>query len=115
MKYPLTPEEASILAHTSTNGRYVGEGHALMALAARGLLHDHGPQTLAGGAHYLTTTMEGRDALNEWREAQPKPPKPKRRSKHFEAWRSYCEANGSLKFSEFLKRLKEGHYEGIVV
>lgn len=110
MKDQLTNEEADILIHTSNTGRYVGEGRALMALAKRGLLRDHGPQQLAVGAHYLTTTMAGREALSEWRAAQPKPPKVKRPSKQFQAWRDYCEANGRLSFAEFLKRLNEGHF-----
>lgn len=102
MKYALTTEEAGILAHTSNTGRYVGEGHALMALASRGLLCDHGAQELAGGAHYLTMSSAGREALNEWRAAQPPPPKVRRQSKSFRAWRDYCEANGRLSFPEFL-------------
>ena len=110
MKHQLTNEEADILAHTSNTGRYVGEGHALMALAGRGLLRDHGPQRLAGGAHYLTTTMAGREALSEWRAAQPKPQKVKRPSKQFQAWRDYCEAYGSIKFADFLKRSKQPDY-----
>lgn len=110
MKDQLTNEEADILIHTSNTGRYVGEGHALMALAKRGLLRDHGPQRLAGGAHYLTTTMAGREALSEWRAAQPKLPKVKRPSKQFQAWRDYCEAFGRIKFTDFLKREKDGHY-----
>ena len=111
----LTAKEADILSHTSNTGRYVGLGHSLMALAKRGLLYDHGPQRLAGGAHYLTMTTAGRDALNAWRAAQPKPPKVKRPSKQFQAWRDYCEANGRLSFPDFLKRLKEGHYADCVV
>lgn len=115
MKVTLTNEEADILAHTSTTGRYVGEGHTLIALAQRGLLHDHGPQKIAGGAHYLTMSAAGREALSEWRAAQPKPPKAKRRSRQFQSWQSYCDANGRLSFPDFLKRLKEGHYADCVV
>lgn len=110
MKYTLTNEEADILAHTSNTGRYVGEGHALMTLAKRGLLYDHGPQKLAGGAHYLVISTKGSEALSEWRAAQPKPPKVKRPSKQFQAWRDHCEANGRLSFPDFLKRLKESSY-----
>lgn len=115
MQTTLTREEAEILAHTSNTGRYVGEGHTLMALAKRGLLHDHGPQQLAGGLHYLTMRSAGREALSEWRAAQPKPPRAKRRSRQFRAWQSYREANGRLSFPDFLKRLKEGHFADCVV
>lgn len=100
----ITNHEAYILRHTSNNGRYVGTEHALMALAASGLLYDHGPQALAGGEHYLTTTAKGSEALNEWQRAQPKPAKPKRRtSPQFEAWRTYCEVFSRIPFSDFLK------------
>lgn len=45
--------------------------------------------------------------LSEWRAAQPKPPKPKRRrqSRAFESWRRHCEAYGRIPFSDFLKEL----------
>lgn len=84
----ITNAVADVLAHASNTGRYVGEGHALMEIARAGLLHDHGPQALAGGAHYLTMSVKGREALSEWRAAQPKPPKPKRRSAAFESWQT---------------------------
>lgn len=47
---------------------------------------------------------EGRVALNEWRDAQPKPKVKKRRqSKAFAAWRNYEEAFNRISFSNFLK------------
>lgn len=94
---------ADILSHTSNTGRYVGEGHALMEIARAGLLHDHGPQQLAGGAHYLTMTVKGREALAQWRAAQPKPRKVRRRSEQFEGWRAYCESFKRISFPEFLR------------
>lgn len=98
---------ASILSHTSDNGRFVTDEKRVLEIAEAGLLFDHGPQALAGGAHYLTTTMAGRQALSEWRAAQPKPPKPKRRpqTRQFEAWRSYCEAFRRVPFGEFLREI----------
>jgi hypothetical protein len=101
----ITNAQADVLSHTSNNGRYVGEGHALMELAKLGLLRDHGPQALAGGAHYLTMTPKGREALNEWRAAQPKAKKARRRSEQFAGWRAYCEACRRISFPEFLREV----------
>lgn len=103
--------EAEILRHTSSNGRFVTDEKRVIELAERGLLYDHGPQRLAGGMHYLVMTGKGRTALNEWHSFMkaygPKPPKVKvrRKSKQFRAWEDYCEANGRLGFSEFLKEV----------
>lgn len=103
----LTDWEADVLRHTSNNGRYVTDEKRVIELATRGLLYDHGPQRLAGGMHYLVMTGKGRDALNEWQAAQPKPKpiKVKRRSRQFQAWQDYMDANGRLGFPEFLKKV----------
>jgi hypothetical protein len=103
----LTTFEADVLAHASSNGRYVTGDRSVLVLADRGFLRDYGPQALAAGDHYLTMTPKGREALSTWRAAQPKPPKPKRRrqSPAFEAWRNYREACGHSSFSEFLEKV----------
>lgn len=100
----ITKHEYDIIRHTSDNGRYVGTEHALFDLVARGLLFDHGAQALAGGAHYLTMTSSGREALNEWQRAQPKiKPTRRRATPQFEAWRTYCDAFSNIPFKDFLK------------
>jgi hypothetical protein len=99
--------EAEILLHTSRTGRYVSDEALAIDLGRRGLLFDHGAQALAGGAHYLVTTPEGRKALSEWKAAQPPPPKSKRRkaSPVFASWRAYEDACGRIPFAEFLKTI----------
>lgn len=76
----LSSNQADILSHTSRTGRYVSDEEPdLTALVQRGLLHDHGAQSLAGGMHYYTSTPEGRAALNAHRQSartiqrQPEP------------------------------------------
>jgi len=64
----LSCNQADILQHTSRTGRYCSDEEPdLIALASRGLLHDHGAQPLAGGMHYYTPTPAGRAALNAHR------------------------------------------------
>ena len=101
----LSAREADVLAHTSLNGRYVTDETDVIALAARGLLRDHGPQPIADGMHYLTMTAAGRDALNDYHLAQPKPApvKKRRRSRAFECWMRHREANYDRGFQRFLK------------
>lgn len=86
----ITPFEADVLAHTSSNGRYVTGDTRVIEMGGRGLLSDYGPQELAGGMHFLTLSLKGQVALRVWREAQPKPPKSKRRRQTpaFEGWRA---------------------------
>lgn len=115
----ITQFEADVLLHASSNGRYVTGEAAVLAIADAGLLFDHGPQRLAAGDHYLVTTAKGREALNEWKAAQPKPPKPKRRcSEQFQAWRDYLGATyDHMSFPDFLKhvwpyRHEYGNYRG---
>lgn len=86
--------EASVLAHTSSNGRYVTDEKRVIEMANAGLLKDYGAQQLAGGMHYLTLTELGRKALQEWRAAQPKPKPVKRRSEQCDRWRDCVEACG---------------------
>lgn len=104
----LTKQEADILLHTSSNGRYVSGEALAIDLGRRGLLYDHGPQQLAGGAHYLVMTGKGRTELNAWKAAQPPPPKRKARrmSEQFRAWRAYLEATcNRMPFPKFLKEV----------
>jgi len=103
----LSAWEADILLHTSTNGRFVTDEARVIALAGRGLLFDHGPQALAGGAHYLVTTAKGRAALGAWKAVQPRPVVRKvrrRRSEQFQTWREYRDAcDHRISFPEFLR------------
>ncbi len=103
----ITNHEADVLLHIASNGRYVTNEADVIAMGKRGLLFDHGPQVLAGGAHYLVTTPAGRSALSEWKIAQPKPPKLKRRrpSEAFEAWRTFCDVFNRIPFSQFWKEV----------
>lgn len=103
----ITNRQADVLLHTSSNGRYVTDEADVIQMGKDGLLFDHGPQALAGGMHYLVMTPKGREALNEWKAAQPPPPKPKRRpqSRAFEAWMNYCDACGRFPFSQFYKEV----------
>jgi hypothetical protein len=99
---------ADVLAHTSRTGRYVTDEAAVITMASEGLLHNHGPQRLAGGMHYLTITSKGRDVLSAWRAAQPKPApvKKRRRSRSFDSWRRYLGATyDRIPFPEYLKRI----------
>ncbi len=112
----ITNFEADVLSHAYTNGRYVTDDLSVIEMADRGLLRDYGPQLLAAGMHYLTTTSAGRSALVEWRRAQPRPPKvkKKRRSPQFQAWMDYQDANGRFPFPEFIKKVwpdHKSHYE----
>lgn len=102
----ITNRESDVLLHASSNGRYVTTEPDVIAMGEAGLLFDHGPQALAGGAHYLVTTPRGRAALNEWKAAQPKPVVKKRRiSPAFDRWRAHREAGYRYSFSEFWKEL----------
>ena len=48
----ISPKQASILSHTSSNGRYVSDlDEDLSALIAASFLKDYGAQRLAGGMH----------------------------------------------------------------
>ncbi|HEV7405198.1 MAG TPA: hypothetical protein VGO11_19800 [Chthoniobacteraceae bacterium] len=106
MNTQLTDWEADVLQHASRTGRYVTGEARVLELARRGLLYDHGAQTLAGGDHYLTTAPTGRKALNEWSARQPVVTlKKPRRSEAFASWRAYEEASGRLGFAEFLKKV----------
>lgn len=102
----ITNKQADVLAHTSSNGRYVTDETLVLEMAQDGLLHDRGAQRLAGGMHYFTMTALGRYALNEWRAVQPKPPKSKRRcTEAFRKWRDYCDAFNHIPFSTFWKEI----------
>lgn len=95
-----------VLLHASSNGRYVTDDPFVAEMATQGLLRDHGPQVLAGGDHYYTTTPKGRQAINEWKAAQPKPKARRRRqSKAFEGWRLHCELARRIPFNRFLKEV----------
>ncbi len=97
-------QEIDVLLHTASTGRYVTGDPFVIDIARRGLLIDHGPQSLAGGMHYLTLSGEGREAVRAWNACQPKP-KRKRVRPEFAAWRRYCEAFADVPFGEFFKRI----------
>ncbi len=100
----ITKQQYEVLRHTSQNGRYVTDEAAVLEMAAAGLLRDHGPQALAGGMHYLVTTMKGREAICEYEATLPKP-KPLSRRKQLakERMRRYREyGDGFRGFREFL-------------
>lgn len=105
----ITNRQADVLLHASRNGRYVTDEADVIQMGRDGLLFDHGPQALAGGMHYLVMTPKSREALSEWKRAQPappKPPKPKRIGKAFAAWRQYREATfDRIGFPEFNKEI----------
>lgn len=70
----LSAKEASVLAHTLSNGRYVTGDADVIEMGKAGLLHDYGPQNLAGGMHYRhndgpwandAASMAGRTAETE--------------------------------------------------
>lgn len=117
----ITNRQADVLLHASSNGRYVTDEEDVIQMGRDGLLFDHGPQRVAGGAHYLVTTVAGRAALNEWKAAQPKPKIVKRReSLAFKAWRDYkAYGDSRITFSEFWKNLwpelKHGAYKSYCV
>ena len=100
----ITAKQASVLAHTDSTGRYCTDDPEVIAMGEAGLLRDFGPQEIAGGMHYFWMTGKGRRALEEWRAAQPKPPKSKRRpqSEQFRLWLVYCDACQWISFAEFL-------------
>lgn len=100
----ITNEQQAILRHTSNTGRYLTGGTSrdfvvCQELAAAGLLRDHGPQRLADGDHYYTTTAKGREALNEWQATQPKP-KPLTRSQ--KRYRHFLSLDFMGSFREYL-------------
>jgi hypothetical protein len=100
----ITDREALVLVHTSQNGRYVTDDPFVIEMGKRGLLRDHGPWELAGGASFLTMTPKSRDLLIEWRAAQPKS-KNRRISREFQKWQDFCEAFKRITFSEFHKEV----------
>lgn len=104
-KPQLNDWEADVLAHTSSNGRYVTDEKRVIALAGAGLLKDYGPQPIAGGMHYLTLTGRGRTALEAWRAGKPKPKRMKRRSEQLNRWREFVEAQGKIPFGQFVKEV----------
>ena len=90
-----------ILSHTSRTGRYVSDEPLALEMAQAGLLHDHGPQALAGGMHYLTMTALGRSTLVAHKATLPKP-KPLTRSQR--RYREYLSISESYRgFGDFLR------------
>lgn len=77
-----------MLAHTQRTGRYVTGDLSVLQMAQKGLLYDHGAQKLAGGDHYFTLTVRGKEALTSHLDSQPKP-KPQSRSQ--QRYRRYLE------------------------
>lgn len=112
----ITAHEADILRHASNNdGRYVTDDAVVLDLARRGLFENRGQPAIYAGMSALMITRAGREALNEWQAAQPKPKVKKRRtSPAFDSWRRYCDANGDFGFAKFLNvvwpRVQDGSY-----
>jgi hypothetical protein len=83
------------------------------------LLNDYGPQQLAEGDPYLTLSEKGRLALKEWRDAQPAPPKVKRRrrSEAFDGWQSTLDAAGGfpLRFPQECRRAGGSTFEALTL
>lgn len=101
---PCTPFEYDVLAHASSNGRYVTGDRRVIELAERGWLRDYGPQALAAGAHYLTVTPKGREIINTYRATLPKPTMKRRRTTEvFAEWRRFTDAGYRMPFGEFVK------------
>lgn len=104
----ITSKQADILAHANDTGRYVTGEKEVFDLAAAGLLNDHGGTGFwPKGTRGFTISRKGRDALREWRAAQPPPQKPKRRrqSPQFEAWQSFCDGCKWMPFAQFVKEV----------
>jgi len=100
---PLNKEQISILEHTSNTGRYVSDlNEELRGLVVCGHLHDHGSQRLAGGMHYLTLTSAGRQWLEEWRAAQPRP-EPVRLTRGQRRYQMFLAADCGFRFGDWLK------------
>jgi DNA-binding PadR family transcriptional regulator len=98
-----TKEEAEVLLHTSRTGRFVTGDAEVAAMAKKGWLHDHGAQALAGGDHYYTTTMKGREVLNAWKAAQPPPPPEPKLTKSQRRYREYLRSEVNESFGEWIK------------
>lgn len=123
----LTPEKLQILQHslgcdqygqTSYQGRDEGDGcskyyrnrfvtgpggadfEECSALAAAGLMQNHGPRALCGGAYYFSVTTLGVEVMLE---ASPKPPKLTPAQCRY---RQFLEEDSGLKFGEWLGLLK---------
>ena len=81
---------------------------AAIALGESGYLHDYGPQRLAGGAHYLTLTTKGREAVNEYRKSLPQPPKPEPPSRSQLRYQEFLSARDAYgcTFREFFSMKK---------
>lgn len=102
----LTNLEADIMLHTSNTGRYVSREPLALDLARRGILFDHGPQALACGDHYFVTTPAGRNALSEWKSAQPKARSVRRKqSPAFASRHNFLDAGYRMPFGQFLKEI----------
>ena len=88
----LSQEQIEVLLHTSRTGRYVTGELLVIQMAQSGLLYDHGPQKLAGGDHYFTMTVRGREVLSEHLASLPKPPPiTKRQSRAKERYRRWLD------------------------
>jgi len=86
------------------------DGQQCQELVNLGLMHNHGPQRLAGGMHCYTVTQAGYDAM---RAASPLPPKLTRSQRTYRAYRAVadCFPDGFIQFlrSPDLKRMVESY------
>ena len=78
----------------------------MQSLVSLGFMRSLGRKSFVPDEYFGITT-EGRKALAEWRDSQPKPkPQKKRRvSRAFARWESHTNAGYELGFSDFLKEI----------
>lgn len=75
------------------------DGFYCTALTSLGLMHDHGPQNIAGGMHCYSVTQAGYEAMRAESPSPPKISKSKRRWAAYRAIREVCD----FTFAEYLK------------
>lgn len=64
------------------------DGQQCQHLVEMGFMHDHGPQSIAGGMHCYTITQAGYNAM---RAASPPPPKLTRAQRTYRAYREVAD------------------------
>ena len=117
----MTPAHLHILQHSlgldkhgqgrSYRNRFVttpesNDGQACVSLVARGLMRDHGPQTLAGGMHCYTVSPNGVDHV-----ALHSPPPPKLNRSQLR-YRAFLNADSGQTFAQFIgatRRVLDAH------
>ena len=69
----------------------------LQEMCRFGIMKDHGPQSIAGGMHCFTVTLDGKEA-----EFQNRPPQ-KKMTRSQKRYRKYLDGDCGLSFGEWLK------------